>query len=245
MGTGENTDNPDLSENIYKKFASKKGARQEDAVFGIARAKSRQLDYRSAIKALEAYESRYPHGKYIMRALYLKGWYWFDLRENEKARPYLKQYAEKTNDTSVWGFYAQTFIREGRWEEAIKAFEKLKGNRNPIVHGKALYWQAYAYHEIGEAEKSRQHLESIHESYPFTYYDILAFRRESEWYGVDYRQAIRARFRLDADKPGAACHQLLPWGTGCDDSGWVSSGVWQMMKSSGHVSYIKKTTAVF
>ena len=222
-----NTDNPSLSENIYRKFAGRKGERQEEAVFGIARAKSRQLDYRSAIQALQYYDSKYPKGKHAMRSLYLKGWYWFDLRENEKARPLLKLYAEKTNDTSVWGFYAQTFIRESRWKEAIDAFEKLKNNTNPIVRGKALYWQAYAYHALNEFDKSKNLLQIIHDEFPFTYYDILAFRRESEWFGKDFRTEIQARFKLESEKIDASCHQLLPWGLGCDDSTLLNFEVWR------------------
>lgn len=195
-----NSEEPKLSEEIYRKWAQKNGANREEAVFGIARSLSRQLDYRAAIQALEDYDRQFPRGKYKSRSLYLRGWYWFDLRENEKARPLLLEYAKNTNDTSVWGFYAQTFIRDGRWQEAVEAFENLKRNNNPIVRGKALYWQAYAEHQLGHEEKAKQYLRDLHASFPLTWYDMLAYQREEDWYGLDAKKAFMEALRWERDK---------------------------------------------
>ena len=224
-----NTDNPKLSEGIYRRIASQSGPNKEEATFGIARSLSRQLDYRSAIDALDHYAALYPKGKYAKRTLYLQGWYWFEIRENDKARPYLKKYAENTNDTAVWGFYAQTFIREQKWEDAIKAFEKLKGNRNPIVRGKALYWQAYAAHELGRNEQADSLIDSIHNEFPFTYYDILAYRLQERWGQIDFKETVSARLNWDKDKGDAKCNVLLPWGRGCLVEGPQNSTVWQQI----------------
>ncbi|MBQ9396210.1 MAG: hypothetical protein IJU23_11965, partial [Proteobacteria bacterium] len=161
-----NSEDPQLSERIFRKWAQKSGAQREEAVFGIAKALSRQLKYPEAIKALENYDRLYPRGKYHSRSLYLRGWYLFDLRQNASARPLLLDYAKKTNDTSVWGFYAQTFIRDEMWKEAISAFEHLKGNKNPIVRGKALYWQAYAEHALQNDENAAKKLAAIHREFP-------------------------------------------------------------------------------
>ena len=216
-----NSDMPALSETIYRRWAEKKGnPRQEEATFSIVRALSRQLRYEDALKAIDRYLALYPKGQFAMRSLYLQGWYWFELRENEKARPYLLQYAEKTNDTAVWGFYAQTYIREGRWREAIKAFENLKRNSNPIVHGKALYWQAYAWHQLGDAARAKALFAQIHDKYPLTYYDVLALARLRDWYGVPYEETLIQWLRWETDLPlhvgQTAGFVLLPWGTGED-----------------------------
>ncbi len=224
-----NTDNPKLSEGIYRRIAAKSGPNKEEATFGIARSLSRQLDYRGAIKALDNYAAAYPKGKYAKRTLYLQGWYWFEIRENDKARPYLKKYAENTNDTAVWGFYAQTFIREQKWEEAIKAFEKLKDNRNPIVRGKALYWQAYAAHELGRSEQADAYINSIHKEYPFTYYDILAYRLQERWGQIDFKETVSARLKWTSDPGNIKCEELLPWGRGCPVDGPQNSPVWQQI----------------
>ena len=226
-----NTDNPKLSEGIYRRIASENGPNKEEATFGIARSLSRQLDYRNALKALDTYAAAYPKGKYAKRTLYLQGWYWFEIRENDKARPYLKKYAETTNDTAVWGFYAQTFIREQKWAEAIKSFEKLKDNRNPIVRGKALYWQAYALHELGRNEEADAHLDSIHKEFPFTYYDLLAFRLQERWGQINFRDAVTARLNWERDPGAPECDEILPWGRGCLLPGPSNAASWQQIEN--------------
>lgn len=221
---------PGLSEDIYRKRSKVASKLREEATFGIARALSRQGRYEAAIAALEDYTKRYPKGKYAMRALYLKGWYWFELRENAKARPYLLEYSEKTNDTAHWGFYAQSFVREGRWKEANAAFEHLLRNSNPIVRGKALYWQAYGHHALGDEARAQSLLTTIHNEFPLTYYDILAHQREADWFGADYDAAIAAKFKpsevsdLDNDYGSA---RLLPWGVGIDYAQVSKLKVWQ------------------
>lgn len=207
-----NSEDPKLSERIYRKYSRAKGSKGEEATFGIARSLSRQLRYREAIEALQAYDEKYPRGKYAKKSLYLRGWYAFDLRENDEARPLLKAYAEATNDTSVWGFYAQSFLRESAWEEAISAFYKLYRAGNPIVRGKAMYWQAYAHHALGNEEKARELFASLHEQYPLTWYDILALTREDEWFGADRASAIDALFRAESDKPPT--YRFYPFGYG-------------------------------
>ena len=220
-----NSEEPQLSENIYRKWAKKTGPNREEAVFGISRALSRQLNYPEAIKALENYDRQYPRGKYHSRSLYLRGWYLFDLRENEKARPLLKEYAEATNDTSVWGFYAQTFIRDNKWPEAIEAFEKLKRNQNPIVRGKALYWQAYAEYQLGNADTARKRLNEIHQEFPLTWYDMLAYQRAEDWFGENAQDAFRQTFRKDKDPLNNQTFYV--WGYGPKHCKTPDSALWR------------------
>lgn len=220
-----NSEDPKLSEKIYRKWAQKSGPKREEAVFGIARALSRQLDYRAAIAALNDYDRQFPRGKYKARSLYLRGWYWFDLRENEKARPLLLKYAQDTRDTAVWGFYAQTFIRDGLWKEAVEAFENLKRNNNPIVRGKALYWQAYAEHQMGHEENAKQYLRDLHASFPLTWYDMLAYQREQDWYGIDAEKAFMDALRWDIDPPKS--HVFHAFGMGPEKPPVPQSSVWK------------------
>ncbi len=207
-----NSEDPATSERIYRKYAQGKGDKAEEAAFGIARALSRQLRYRDAIEALKAYDRRFPRGKHAKRSLYLRGWYAFDLRENDEARPLLKAYAESANDTSVWGFYAQTFLRDGAWQDAVAAFDKLHRAGNPIVRGKALYWQAYAHHAMGNDEAARASLASLHAQYPLTWYDMLALMREAQWFGADRGAAVDALFRAQTDAPPV--RHFYPYGYG-------------------------------
>lgn len=238
-----NSEEPGLSEGIYRKWAKKKGKFQEEAVFGISRALSRQLRYEDAIQALEDYDRRYPNGKYKSRSLYLRGWYLFDLRKNEQARPLLKEYAEKTNDTSVWGFYAQSFIRDGMWDEAIEAFENLKRNNNPIVRGKALYWQAYAEYHRGAHETARTRLREIHESFPLTWYDMLAYEREQDWFGADEEQAFKAAFR-QAEDPREA-QVFYAWGWGSPVPSFPRSSVWTRIVTLAEHDAIREARALY
>lgn len=220
-----NSVDPQTSEKIYRKWAQKKGSRREEAVFGIARALSRQQKFRETIAALEDYERQFPKGVHRMRSLYLRGWYYFELRDNASARPLLKRYAEKTNDTAVWGFYAQTLIRDENWDEAIEAFEKLKGNTNPIVRGKALYWQAYAEFQRHHLETAKALLETIHREFPLTWYDILSYQRAEDWFGESAQEAYRRAFRRESDPPRDVVFH--PWGFGTAIATFPTSTTWQ------------------
>ena len=238
-----NSEEPELSEKIYRKWANKNTSQKEEAVFGISRALSRQLKYREAIKALQNYDKQYPRGKYASRSLYLRGWYWFDLRENDKARPLLLQYAKKTNDTSVWGFYAQTFIRDGQWKEAIQAYEELKSNQNPIVRGKALYWQAYAEYQRGNHETAQKRLNEIHHEFPLTWYDILAYHREEDWFGKDAQKAIADLFAWQSDPRTDTI--FYPWGYGAQLRQEPSSDTWKRIKTLTDYDAIEEARSLY
>lgn len=222
-----NSEDPQLSERIYRKWAKKSGPLREEAVFGIARSLSRQLKYPEAIKALENYDRLYPRGKYHSRSLYLRGWYLFDLRQNDSARPLLLEYAKKTNDTSVWGFYAQTFIRDQMWKEAINAFEHIKRNKNPIVRGKALYWQAYAEHALQNDDAAAKRLAEIHREFPLTWYDMLAYQREEDWFGINADNAFRKAFRRESDPKKDIV--FFAWGYGSKIKAEPSSSLWKQI----------------
>lgn len=227
-----NAQNPTESEEIYRAFTTKRSPRQEDAFYGVAQALSRRLDYRAALKALDVYAQHYPKGKYSQRVLYLRGWYRFDLRDNEGARPYLLEYAKKYNDTAVWGFYAWSFVREQRYKEAIAAFEELLRNSNPIVRGKALYWQAYCFERLGDSAKAQEKFAILHEEFPFTYYDILAFQREEEFYGKNYTQALNKRWRNTDNALDTTGYAMTPFGyakdmqSASDHSAWGEIMTW-------------------
>lgn len=195
------TEDPKRSEEIYKKVAARPGPNREEALFSLARVCARQLDYPGAIRRLKEYDARYPRGKYARRSLYLRGWYLFDLRRNEEARPLLLEYAQLTGDTAVWGFYAQSFLRDARYTEAIEAFEHIKAGSNPIVRGKALYWQAWAHHQLGEDDRARALFDQLHAQFPLTWYDILARERERDWFGIDLQRALLDAWNITGDPP--------------------------------------------
>ncbi len=238
-----NSEDPGLSEKIYRKWAKKGGANKEEAVFGISRALSRQLRYRDAIKALQNYDKLYPKGKYASRSLYLRGWYLFDLREDKQARPLLLAYAEKTNDTSVWGFYAQSFLREGMWSEAIEAFEHLKNNKNPIVRGKALYWQAVADHHLGKDESAQKRLTAIHSEFPLTWYDMLSYQREEDWFGRNADEAYRELFRWKSDPTTDVVFHA--WGYGTKLKKEPASSIWTRVKTLSSYDAIEEARSLY
>ncbi|MFA5624979.1 MAG: transglycosylase SLT domain-containing protein [Bradymonadales bacterium] len=222
-----NPENPTESEEIYRDFAKRPGARREDATYGIAQSLSRRLDYRGALKALDVYARAYPRGKHSKRVLYLRGWYLFDLRDNELARPYLLEYAKTYRDTAVWGFYAWTFVREERWREAIEAFNELLGNSNPIVRGKALYWQAYCWQKLGKTDEARRKYSALHEEFPLTYYDILAYYREAEFYGDNDVVALQERFRNAEDRLDTSDFAMTPFGYAKDMKDASKEKIWR------------------
>ncbi len=194
-------DDPDEALAIYRDFASRAGPRREDATYFVGRTLTRQERHEEALDAIEDYARRYPRGKHMQKVRYLRGWLRFELRRCEEAEPHLAAYGRAHNDSAVKGFYAWCKIRRGAWREAIDAFEDLVPYGNPIVRGKAWYWQAYALHQLGDTEAALAKLDRLHQAYPVTYYDVLAHQLRAAWAGRDPRASAIPMWQGDFDPP--------------------------------------------
>ena len=171
-------DNPVEAREIYQKLAKRSGPHRGKAAFRVTQTYLRENDYGNALK-----EAKKLGGK--EDGAFYRGWIPYIARDCDDAMPHLKEYGERKGDSEMKGFYAWCFIREKRWEEAVPAFEKLVKYGNPIVRGKAWYWQAYALEKQGKVAAAKEKLASLHTSYPLTYYDILAYQMEARWDGKD------------------------------------------------------------
>ncbi len=63
-------------------------------------------------------------------------------------------------------------MREERWEDAIDAWKAMLPFGNPLVAGKAYYWMAHAYHELGQDDDAFKSLDTLRKRYPLTYYGV-------------------------------------------------------------------------
>ncbi|MDX9720861.1 MAG: tetratricopeptide repeat protein, partial [Myxococcota bacterium] len=210
IGISSLRDNVEEALEIYMDFASRAGPRQEEASFLVGRALGRLYRHAEALEALEGYLKRYRKGQFRERASYLLAWIAYDAKDCTVAEPRLQDWLSKHNDTVERGYYAWCKIRTGQWEEALTAFERLVPPGNPLVRGKARYWQAYALDQLGRRDEAREKLALLHSGYPLTYYDILGYQMEAQWDGRDARASQLPIFE-------GAGKASLEWQA---DSGW-------------------------
>lgn len=174
---------------LYEELIKKKGEYQENAYFQLIRTYLKQERYDEGLEIGDRYLKKFPRGKYKENIYYYKGWLPYDHKKCEDALPHLKYYIDNygARRSIVRGFYAWCFIRLERWDEAVDAFEELIGYGNPVVRGKAQFWQAYAFQKLGKMDKAHTKLDRLHANYPLTYYDILGHQLRAQWEGRDSR----------------------------------------------------------
>lgn len=163
-----------------------------EAQFQYGRALMRQERYAESIKALDRYVARFPRGEHVETVHYYRGWLPYDHRENERAikelNAYIDRYGRRGSKSSyIYGFRAWTYMRMHKWDEAIDAFEQLMPFGNPLVAGKALYWQAYAYEQLQKPEQATKKLDQLRRQYPVSYYGMLGEQLRAKMSGQDQR----------------------------------------------------------
>jgi hypothetical protein len=151
-----------------------------------------QERYDEARSALAEYVRRYPKGEEVMLADYFAGWLFYDHRENEQAivgfNAFIEKYGRKAEKSSyVYGFRAWAYMRLGQWEKAIEAWETLIPMGNPLMEGKAYYWEAFAEWKLGRKERAVARLDRLRERWPLTYYGMLGEQLRAEMTGTDAR----------------------------------------------------------
>lgn len=184
-------DRPEEAEALFKELAES-GPNREDSLFQVARAQMRQERYTDAQETLDLYRERFPGGKYTETIFYYRGWLPYDHGQNDEAiegfKRYVARYGKRGRNASyVHGFLAWSYMRLGRWEEAIKAWEELRYFGNMLVWGKALYWQAYAHLKLDDKDAAIERLDALREAYPVTYYGMLGEQLRARILGRDPR----------------------------------------------------------
>lgn len=175
----------------YLVEASKPGKKHADeALYLLARSYMRAEDYDAARKILAQYAERFPHGSENVNVEYYKGWLYYDHRENEKSLAgfdsFIKKYGRRSSKSSyIYGFKAWALMRLGRWKDAIDAWQDLVPFGNPLMEGKAYYWQAHAWKELGEEDKAFDRLDRLRERWPLTYYGMLGEQLRARIEGKD------------------------------------------------------------
>jgi soluble lytic murein transglycosylase len=183
-------DRPKAAEKRFAKLAAE-GPYREESLYQVARAQMRQERYDDALETLATYKKRYPRGGHVESVYYYRGWLPYDHRENAKAvegfKQYIRRYGKGARSSYVHGFLAWTYMRMGKWMEAIDTYEEMQAFGNMLVWGKALYWQAHAFSELGQKDKAIAKLDDLRKAYPATYYGVLGEQLRARIEGKDER----------------------------------------------------------
>jgi soluble lytic murein transglycosylase len=185
-------DDPKEAERYFGEVSESNSTNARTALYELSRSKMRQERYDEAIAVLDEYARRYPRGPHMELVYYYRAWLPYDHRDNIKAidgfKTYIARYGKRgSKSTFIYGFLAWAYMREKRWQEAINTFEEMLTFGNPIVAGKALYWQAYAYEELGKREEAMGKLNALRRQYPVSYYGVLGEQLRARLEGKDAR----------------------------------------------------------
>ena len=177
------------AERLFKTLTEVKPYAAE-SLFQYGRAIMRQERYEESRRVLDSYVQRHPRGEHVELVLYYRGWLPYDHRDNARAirefDAYIARYGRKGSKSSfVYGFRAWAYMRMARWREAIAAFEQLMPFGNPLVAGKAMYWQAYAHQQLGEPQRALARLDLLRKQYPLSYYGVLGEQLRAQLLGQD------------------------------------------------------------
>ena len=192
IGLRKLRDRPAEAEQYFLELSQPGKPRAEASLFLLARAYMVQERYDEARSALAEYVRRYPKGEEVMLADYFAGWLFYDHRENEQAivgfNAFIDKYGRKAEKSSyVYGFRAWAYMRLGQWEKAIESWDTLLPFGNPLMEGKAYYWQAYAQAKLGKKELAIARLDRLRDRWPLTYYGMLGEQLRAELSGGDAR----------------------------------------------------------
>src|SRR5690554_4524408 len=184
-------DKPKQAEAYFSQLAEQ-GPHREESLYQVARAQMNQERYADALATLERYLKRYPRGSHDESVYYYRGWLPYDHRQNEAAvegfKNYIARYGKRVGRASyVYGFLAWTYMRMGQWQNAVDTYAEMKSFGNMLVWGKALYWQAYALHELEKDDEAIASLDTLRATYPVTYYGMLGEQLRARIRGEDER----------------------------------------------------------
>ncbi len=163
-----------------------------EALYQKARSQMRQERYADCLKTMDRYLSEHPKGPHVELIRYYQGWLPYDRRDHEGAikglTAYLDRYGRRGARSSyIYGFLAWTYMRMGRWQDAIDTFEAMMPYGNPVVAGKALYWQAHAWHQLKDNKRAIERLDLLRKRYPVSYYGVLGEQLRATIQGDDAR----------------------------------------------------------
>lgn len=184
-------DEPGRAEKLFLDLAEN-GPHRHESLYQVARAQMNQERYADALATLARYRKRYPRGSHTESVYYYRGWLPYDHRNNEEAvngfKNYIARYGKRAGRASyVYGFLAWTYMRMGRWQDAIDTYAQMKAFGNMLVWGKALYWQSYALYELEKDKAAIAKLDALRAAYPVTYYGMLGEQLRARIMGEDER----------------------------------------------------------
>jgi soluble lytic murein transglycosylase-like protein len=192
----------------------KLGIEDEDgAQYRLFRAVLAGDDHQTAMRLARAYQKRFGKGAFAEPVAYYVAWLPFDKGDCKTAVPAFQWYARRFGERRAvaQGLAAWCQLREERWKDAIEAFERLIPNGNPLVRGKAWYWQAVAHQRLGEPEATRSKLAALHAEYPLSYYDVLGQQLLARIEGRDPRASRLPWPEAGGNAQLAHTHPKDPW----------------------------------
>jgi len=190
-------DDPSGAREIYQQIAEEGGKYRRKTPWRIVHTYLREHNWEKALEGLGSFRRRGV-------GMYYRAWIPYETRDCERAIPLLRELDRKDPDTVHKGFIAWCYTRDGEWQKSIDAFQKLVKYGNPLVRGKAYYWQAYALKQLGKDEEARARLDALHAKYPLTWYDVLGYQLEARWDGEDPRASRVLAHLFETDDAGTA-----------------------------------------
>ncbi len=171
---------------MFRGLAERAGKHREGALYRLMRTYIKEDRYAEALEVADRYDRLYPKGEHREAVAYYRAWLPFDERRCEAAMDaYIRAFGNRRS--LVRGFKAWCFIRAEDWRGAVAAFEELVPYGNPLVRGKAWYWQAYALDKLGRRGEAKEKLAKLQRDYPLTWYAMLGLQLEAKWAGRDPR----------------------------------------------------------
>ncbi len=177
---------PSRVRKLLKRFtASSTHQRHEEALYRTIRAYIKEDLYTDALRLIDVYDTTFPNGTFSEKTAYYRGWLPYDANECRRGLPALREYVKrfKKRRRHVRGFIAWCHIRHARWKSAIRAYTPLLRESDSMHGGKARYWQAYAYRQLGNTESAKERLAELEELYPHTYYSFLGKQLDARMEG--------------------------------------------------------------
>lgn len=155
-----------------------------DAHLLFGRAYAKAEDYDNAAAEYRAYLKTGAQGGRV-RAMYYLGWLPYDRHRYEEALPEFDRFLaafprEKMRSYILW-FKGWSLYQLRRFEEALQTFDAMIPLGNNLVAGKAMYWGGKAHKELGNEDEARAWMRRAIDSYPMSYYAVLAAQRLHEW----------------------------------------------------------------
>ncbi len=160
------------------------GPRRVDALYYYALAVQRMERHEEARRAWRVFVDAAPGDARVDEADYMLGWLYHDEDRHEDAvdglRRYLRLHPAGARVDSARRALAWSLYRTERHDEAIAEWVRTEAIGGPWWRGQAWYWRAVSLDALGDLAGAEALWRDVIETWPLTWYALLAARRLGE-----------------------------------------------------------------